>query len=116
MCAASHNTFFNMMAELKDPGDFPKALALLQSIDMCLYIVSAVVIYIYSGDGVSSPALGSAGPLMSKVAYGIALPTVCLAAAIGAISCPCQVDGNANKGYLQLVDRDCWCHPGSYCL
>ena len=32
------------MAELKDPKDFPKALALLQSIDMTLYIVAAVVI------------------------------------------------------------------------
>lgn len=66
------------MAELKDPKDFPKALALLQSIDMTLYIVAAVVIYRYTGVDVASPALGSAGPLISRIAYGIALPTVCL--------------------------------------
>jgi hypothetical protein len=64
------------MAELKDPRDFPKALMLLQSVDVCLYILAAIVIYIYGGATVSSPALGSASPLVSKVAYGIALPTV----------------------------------------
>jgi hypothetical protein len=64
------------MAELKEPKDFPKALALLQTIDMSLYIVAAVVIYRYTGADVASPALGSAGPLISKIAYGLALPTV----------------------------------------
>lgn len=64
------------MAELKDPRDFPKALFMLQSIDVSLYIVSAVVIYRYAGPDVASPALSSAGPLLSKIAYGIALPTV----------------------------------------
>lgn len=66
------------MAELKDPKEFPKALALLQSIDMTLYIVAAVVIYRYTGVDVASPALGSAGPLISRISYGIALPTVSL--------------------------------------
>lgn len=64
------------MTELEDYRQFPKALVLLQSIDVSVYIVTAVVIYIYAGDGVASPALGSAGPLIAKVAYGVALPTV----------------------------------------
>jgi hypothetical protein len=64
------------MAELKDPRDFPKALALLQTIDMTLYIIAGVVIYRYAGADVTSPALGSAGPLISRIAYGVALPTV----------------------------------------
>jgi hypothetical protein len=64
------------MAELKDPRDFPKALMLLQSVDVCLYIVAAIVIYIYGGAQTQAPALSSASPLVSKVAYGIALPTV----------------------------------------
>ena len=64
------------MAELKDPRDFPKALALLKTIDMTLYIIAGVVIYRYAGADVTSPALGSAGPLISRIAYGVALPTV----------------------------------------
>ncbi|KAJ5929559.1 Amino acid transporter transmembrane [Penicillium verhagenii] len=71
----SHNTFFTFIAELKDPNDFPKALALLQTVDMTLYIIASVVIYRYVGPAVTSPALGSAGPLISRIAYGVALPT-----------------------------------------
>ena len=71
-----HTSFFAFMAELKDPYDFPKALYLLQGIDISLYIVAAVVIYYYTGSDVVSPALGSAGPLISRIAYGMALPTV----------------------------------------
>lgn len=71
-----HTSFFAFMAELKDPYDFPKALYLLQGIDISLYIVAAVVIYYYTGSNVASPALGSAGPLISRIAYGVALPTV----------------------------------------
>jgi hypothetical protein len=71
-----HAAFFGLAAELKDPRDFPKGLCLLQGIDICLYLVAAVVIYRYGGPDVSSPALGSAGHIVGKVAYGIALPTV----------------------------------------
>lgn len=41
-----------------------------------MYIVVAVVVYRYAGDKVSSPALGSGGKVVSKVAYGVAIPTV----------------------------------------
>ncbi|CAG8072360.1 unnamed protein product [Penicillium nalgiovense] len=79
---ASHNTFFSMMAELEDPKQFPKALALLQSIDICLYVTISIVIYRYAGDSVTSPALGSVGLLASKISYGVALPTIIIAGVI----------------------------------
>lgn len=62
---------------MSDPRDFPKSLAMLQVLDTCMYIVTAMVIYCYAGPDVASPALSSAGPLMKKVAYGLAIPTVC---------------------------------------
>lgn len=71
-----HAAFFGLMAELKNPRDFTKSLCLLQGVDISLYLIAAVVIYRYAGDGVTSPALGSASPVVAKVAYGIALPTV----------------------------------------
>ncbi|RDW81695.1 neutral amino acid permease [Aspergillus mulundensis] len=77
-----HAAFFGLAAELKDPRDFPKGLCLLQGIDICLYLVAAVVIYRYGGADVTSPALGSASPIVSKVAYGIALPTILIAGVI----------------------------------
>ncbi|KAL2800252.1 transmembrane amino acid transporter protein-domain-containing protein [Aspergillus keveii] len=72
---SSHNTFFTIISELREPRDFPKSLALLQSVDMTIYVVAAVVIYCYTGRDVPSPALGAAGPLISRISYGIALPT-----------------------------------------
>ncbi|KAJ5218171.1 uncharacterized protein N7498_000270 [Penicillium cinerascens] len=77
-----HAAFFGLMAELKDPRDFTKSLCLLQGFDISLYLVASVVIYRYAGDGVTSPALGSASPVVAKVAYGLALPTIIIAGVI----------------------------------
>jgi amino acid permease len=73
---AGHVAFFSFISELRDPREFPKALYLLQMTDTLLYILVAVVVYRYAGPDVGSPALGSAGNVVKKVAYGIALPTV----------------------------------------
>lgn len=72
----AHVAFFGLIAEMEKPQDFPKALCMLQIFEIVLYVVAAIVIYYYVGDGVASPALGSAGPIMKKVAYGVAIPTV----------------------------------------
>jgi hypothetical protein len=79
---AGHVAFFVFISELKNPKDFPKALAFLQASDITMYLVSAVVIYIFGGGKVKSPALDSAGPIVRKVAWGIALPTVIIAGVI----------------------------------
>ncbi|KAL4888866.1 amino acid transporter [Aspergillus ambiguus] len=73
---SGHVAFFGFIAELKDPREYPKSLLLLQGTDICLYVVTAVVIYCYAGEDVTSPALGSASPVVGKVSYGIALPTI----------------------------------------
>ena len=73
---AGHVAFFSFISELKDPKEFPRALFLLQGTDTLMYIIVGVVVYRYAGADVSSPALGSTGPIVKKVAYGIALPTV----------------------------------------
>lgn len=73
---AGHVAFFSFISELKDPNDYPKALFMLQGWDISMYTVASLVIYRYGGPGVQSPALGSTDPVVEKVAYGIALPTV----------------------------------------
>ncbi|KAJ5623029.1 hypothetical protein N7490_011634 [Penicillium lividum] len=72
----AHVAFFGLLAEMRDPRDFPKALYMLQTFEIIFYTVAAVVIYYYAGQDVTSPALGSAGPVLKKVAYGIAIPTI----------------------------------------
>ncbi|KAF1987617.1 amino acid transporter [Aulographum hederae CBS 113979] len=79
---AGHVAFFSFISELKNPHDFPKALYLLQVVDTSMYLVVAIVVYRYAGADVASPALGSTSPVVKKVAYGIALPTIVIAGVI----------------------------------
>jgi len=79
---AGHVAFFGFISELKDPKSYPKALILLQISDTTMYLVVAAVVYTFTGSDVASPALGSAGTIVSKVAYGIAIPTIVIAGVI----------------------------------
>lgn len=72
----AHVAFFGLIAEMEQPKDFKKSLFMLQTFEISLYVTAACVIYYYVGKDVQSPALSSAGPLLKKVAYGIAIPTV----------------------------------------
>ncbi|QKX60385.1 uncharacterized protein TRUGW13939_07530 [Talaromyces rugulosus] len=72
----AHIAFFGLISEMKDPREFPKALCMLQVFEIVLYCVAAMIIYHYVGSDVASPALTSAGPVLKKVAYGIAIPTI----------------------------------------
>lgn len=67
---------------MKNPEDFPKSLCMQQGFEILLYTVSAAVIYRYAGAGVASPALGSTGPILRKVAYGIAIPTIVISGVV----------------------------------
>jgi len=79
---AGHVAFFSFIAEFKRPEEFPKALFMLQISDTVMYLVVALVVYRYAGNKVDSPALGSAGPLVKKIAWGIAIPTIIIAGVI----------------------------------
>jgi len=79
---AGHVAFFSFISEMKNPKDFPKALVLLQVTDTSMYFLVAMVVYAYGGDKVDSPALGSAGSTVGKVAWGLAIPTIIIAGVI----------------------------------
>jgi hypothetical protein len=52
------------------------------------YSIMSTVIYFYAGPLVVSPALGSASPLVTKIAFGIALPTIIVAGVVnGSVAC-----------------------------
>lgn len=79
---AGHVAWVSFISELRDPRDFPKALFVQQGFMVVAYITVALVIYRYAGEDVASPALGSAGPTIRKVSYGVALPTILIAGVI----------------------------------
>lgn len=60
----------------------------MQTLAVTFYMVISTVIYYYAGPHVASPALGSASPLVRKISYGIALPTIIVAGVInGSVVC-----------------------------
>ena len=66
--------FFNVIAEMKNPRDFQKSVYLAQVLCTAVYLSLSIVVYYYCGRYVDSPALGSAGLLMKRICYGIAIP------------------------------------------
>ncbi|KKY14514.1 putative neutral amino acid permease [Diplodia seriata] len=85
---AGHVAFFTFCSELKNPRDFPKSVAFMHITATSFYVVVGVVIYYYAGADVKSPALGSASPIVAKVAYGLALPTIVIAGVVcGHVAC-----------------------------
>lgn len=74
--------FLNIAAELRRPKDYTKALILCQVLTTVTYLVVGSVVYHFCGQYVASPALGSAGPLLKKVCYGLALPGLIVGAVI----------------------------------
>ena len=80
---ASHSCFFSVIREFKKPEDWPKALALLQIADTTLYLIAAIVIYVYVGPNVPSPALSASNSqVMRKAIWGVAIPTIVIAGVI----------------------------------
>lgn len=71
-----HVTFFAIITDLKKPTDFPKSILCLQTAATTLYTLCAVLVYVFAGKHVPSPALGATSPIVRKVAYGFALVTI----------------------------------------
>lgn len=74
-----------IISEMKEPRDFPKALALQQVVTLVLANVVAIVFYLDAGQDVASPALGSAPGVVGKVAYGLSIPSIIVAGVIAAL-------------------------------
>ncbi|CAI7572659.1 unnamed protein product [Penicillium glandicola] len=84
----AHVAYFGFMSETEDPRTFNKSLAMLQIVDTVLYLISALLIYHYVGPDVQSPAILSLSPLMSKIAWGISIPTTILSGVVlGHVAC-----------------------------
>lgn len=67
-------SFFGVCSEMRDPKLYTRSLLLALSVVTGIYIIIGVVLYYFCGSYVASPALGSAGPLLKRIAYGLALP------------------------------------------
>ncbi|KAL6351938.1 hypothetical protein LRP88_14750 [Fusarium phalaenopsidis] len=85
---AGTSAFLPVISEMKKPKDYSKAVYLCMSIVTASYLTFSLVVYRWCGQWVASPSLGSAGPTLKKVSYGIGLigllVTSCLYVHVGA--------------------------------
>ncbi|GAA6034581.1 hypothetical protein JCM8097_005407 [Rhodosporidiobolus ruineniae] len=72
--------FLPIVSEMRDIRQAPKAVFASQAFVTAFYLSISVVVYMYAGQYVASPALGTAGVLIKRVAYGLAIPALLAAA------------------------------------
>ncbi|GAA6031257.1 hypothetical protein JCM8097_005570 [Rhodosporidiobolus ruineniae] len=80
--SSGHSANVPIIAEMRNPGDYKKPIALTMAILNVSYLVFALVIYRYCGQYIASPSLGSAGDLIKKICYGIGLPGILMSTTI----------------------------------
>lgn len=71
--SARTSAFLPVISEMRTPKDYHKALYTCMAIVQAAYLSFSLVVYSWCGQWVASPSLGSAGPVIKKVAYGIGL-------------------------------------------
>ncbi|OOG00214.1 hypothetical protein ASPCADRAFT_139477 [Aspergillus carbonarius ITEM 5010] len=72
----------SFMEDMHTPGDYVKTLWWLGGIQIVIYTLTGSIIYAFVGQAVQSPALLSAGPVISRVVFGIALPVIFISGSI----------------------------------
>jgi hypothetical protein len=73
---------FSFMDEMHTPKDYVKSIWALGLTEIVIYTLSGALIYAFVGQDVQSPALLSAGPLVSRIAFGVALPVIFISGSI----------------------------------
>ncbi|BEI80358.1 hypothetical protein CcaverHIS002_0108870 [Cutaneotrichosporon cavernicola] len=73
---AATPTYWGIISEMRDPRMHNRMMAISVTLCAALYIVIGSVVYWFCGKHVSSPALGSAGVLLKRICYGLAIPAL----------------------------------------
>ncbi|KAK4458081.1 transmembrane amino acid transporter protein-domain-containing protein [Cladorrhinum samala] len=76
---------FSFMDEMHTPADYSKSIVALGVFEIILYTCTGALVYAFVGVDVQSPALLSAGPLISKIAFGVAIPVIFISGSINTV-------------------------------
>lgn len=67
-------------------------------LEIFIYTITGSLIYAFVGQDVKSPALLSAGPLMAKIAFGVALPVIFISGSINGTVVARYIHGRYYEG------------------
>ncbi|KAK0524054.1 hypothetical protein OC835_006050 [Tilletia horrida] len=65
----------SMIAELKDPRDFGKALYVVTAVEFLLFSVVGITVYALTGQNAGAPAVVTLKPVFKKIAFSFVFPT-----------------------------------------
>ncbi|CAN8102685.1 unnamed protein product [Discula destructiva] len=92
---------FSFMDEMHTPKDYVKSIWWLGLIEIFIYTLTGALVYVFVGQEVQSPALLSAGPLLSKVAFGLALPVIFISGSINTTTLGRYLHGRYYAGRVE---------------
>ncbi|KAF1940607.1 hypothetical protein EJ02DRAFT_226669 [Clathrospora elynae] len=79
---AGTSAFLPVMSEMRHPREYSKAVSWCMGIVTAAYLSFSLVVYKWCGKWVASPSLGSAGPMVKKISYGVGLIGLCVSGAL----------------------------------
>ncbi|KAH7094334.1 transmembrane amino acid transporter protein-domain-containing protein [Paraphoma chrysanthemicola] len=79
---AGTSAFLPVRSEMRNPKEFSKAVNWCMGIVTAAYLSFSLVVYKWCGKWVASPSLGSAGPMVKKISYGIGIIGLCVSGAL----------------------------------
>ncbi|KHN97383.1 Amino acid transporter, transmembrane [Metarhizium album ARSEF 1941] len=89
---------FSFMDEMHTPADYMKSIWASGLIQIAIYTLTGALCYAFVGPSVQSPALLSAGPLVSRIAFGVALPVIFISGSINSTVALRYIHGRIFRG------------------
>lgn len=94
--------------EMRDPSEFPKALAVLTGCEIVFFVLMSVIGYYYLGQYAQAPFIASLQePWMRKVAYGLAIvPTIIIGVLYSNVTVKCvysRIFGDTRHNHSHTV-------------
>lgn len=76
---------FSFMDEMHNPRDYVKSIWAIGAIEIVLYTLTGALGYAFVGSEIASPALLSTSKVVSRVAFGVALPVIFISGSINSV-------------------------------
>lgn len=96
---------FSFMEEMHTPTDFVKSVWVLGLTEIVIYTCTGAIGYAFIGNKVESPALLSAGDLIAKIAFGVALPVIFISGSINTVTvCRYVMDRAFSNSVVKYVN------------
>lgn len=105
LASAATPAFLSFRAEMRHPQHYSRCMFVAMGVTTAMLIIVGCVLYTYCGQYVGVPAPSSAGPLMKRICYGIAIPGLLMTLCIYGHLSAKYVFVRINRGTVHLASN-----------